>query len=72
MSKYRCPPNCPDRSFEPNCHNDCPIYKGQLEEVEKVKNNRKEDSIYTNYKRQVVIDTIDFLEKNSIKKWKRK
>lgn len=65
MSKYRCPPNCPDRSVEPNCHTTCLIYAKMREELQKIKKNRREDSLYYNYKVNSVIDTVISLDKHS-------
>ncbi len=63
----RCPPNCPNRSIEPNCHTTCEIYKDSLEEFRKIKERKKADAEYTAFKRKSVADTIKYLHQHRMK-----
>ena len=54
MKIKRCPPNCPDRSYEPNCHNDCEIYNDALQERQKAKEGHKKAVDFAAFK----VDTV--------------
>ena len=40
MKFKRCPPNCPDRTIEPNCHMTCEGYLFRCEKLKKAKEGR--------------------------------
>ena len=63
----RCPPDCPDRSIEPNCHGTCQIYLDSVEEVQKIKERKKADAFYTAVKIKSVADTIKFMQQHKRK-----
>lgn len=54
MKIKRCPPNCPDRSYDPNCHNDCEIYNEAQKERKRVKEEHKKDVDFATFK----VDTV--------------
>ena len=57
MKIKRCPPNCPDRSYDPNCHNDCEIYNEAKMERKRVKEEHKKDVAFDSYKIETIRKT---------------
>lgn len=62
-----CPPDCPARSIEPNCHNTCQQYKDNLEEVKKIKERKKADAEFAAFKVKAVIDTVKYVQQHKRK-----
>ena len=50
----RCPPECPDRSIEPNCHMTCEGYLFRCEKIRKSKERKNENCDYADFKRHSV------------------
>ena len=50
MKFKRCPPNCPDRTVEPNCHMTCEGYLFRCEKLKKMKEGREENLDYYGFK----------------------
>ena len=50
----RCPPDCPDRTVEPNCHMTCEGYLFRCEKNQKLKEGREETIDYWGFKTESI------------------
>ena len=57
MKFKRCPPNCPDRTVEPNCHMTCEGYLYRCDKLKKAKEGREATLDYYSFKTESVIRT---------------
>lgn len=53
-NKFESCENCPDRSIEPNCHNTCRGYLFRVEKNTKLKESKRKDFDYYDFKKKVV------------------
>lgn len=63
-SVKRCPPNCPDRSWQPNCHSTCEIYLAQQEKNRKEREARQAAAQIDSYYVEKTIERSDKFKKS--------